>query len=79
MGEDTYVKQILNHIISIKQDIGGLNQSYIDLNSQVKINTNSIEKNRTSITRNDIVMSKWLGGVSVLAILFNVALYYFFN
>ena len=73
------IQQVLDHIIGIKQDIGGLNQSYTDLNVQVKRNISGIEKNRESITKNDIAMGKWLGGITVLAVVFNVALQYFFN
>lgn len=79
MGNDTYIKQILDHIIDIKQDIGGFKQSYIGLNKQVNINTTAITINRDAITRNDIIMGKWLGGITILAILFNATLYYFFN
>lgn len=73
------IQQILEHVMDIKQDIGGLRQSYAGISNVVCANTKNIEKNSIKIINTDLVMSRWLGGISVLLVIVNIASYYFFN
>lgn len=79
MGDISHTQQILNHIIGIREDIGSLRQSQKDLVNQIKNNALGIESNRISITKTEVTMGKYFGGIAVLAAVFNAGLYYFFR
>lgn len=72
-------QQILNYLVDIKQDVGGINHHLKTLNSKVATNVLNIEKNRTKTDKINITIAKWVGALSVLIFFANLSLFYFFK
>ena len=70
-------QQILEHVIDIKQQVGGINQHLETLNSKVATNVLDIEKNRKSIVKTNLIIAKWAGVFSCFFFILNLVFYYF--
>lgn len=72
-------QQILEHIIDIKQDVGGIREHLKTLNSKVATNIINIEKNRSKIVKTDMTIAKWAGALSVIVFGVSIFLNIFFK
>lgn len=74
-----FESKIVEHILEIKTDIGGVQEHLKTLNSKVATNVQAIEKNRIAISENDIIISKWVGGLCALTFIGNYIAFYLFK
>lgn len=72
-------QKILNVLLDLKSDVSEVKTNMKSINSSVINNANNIEKNRESIVRNDIIVSKWIGGLCVIVFITNFFAYYLVN
>ena len=70
----TKTDAILEHIIEIKSDTGGIKEHLKQLNGRVAKNQTTIEENRQDIVTNRINYAKLLVGIGVTWILLELAL-----
>ena len=66
--------KILEHVISIKERVGGINQHLETLNSKVATNVLNIEKNRSKIEKTNITIAKWAGAATIVLFIVNLLL-----
>lgn len=72
-------QRILDGLVDVKTELAGIKQSVKSTASGIIRNANNIEKNRDAISKNDVLMSKWVGGLVVIMFLTNFIAYYFIN
>lgn len=63
---------ILEHIIDIKEDIGGINQHLKDQNGRLERNELSIKGIHTRVNKLRVLMGQIYGGVATIGVIFGV-------
>lgn len=71
----TKTDEILNHVITIKEDIATVKEHLKTLNSKVATNVIKIEENKKSINQINLKLAVYTGAVGVLLFVIE----YFFN
>lgn len=74
-----FEQKVLEHILDIKVDIGGIKEHLKGVNGKIVKNIKDIEINRSLIKKNEIVISKWVGGLTAVTFIANFIAYYFFK
>lgn len=73
-------KEVIGHLMDIKQDVAGINEHLKTLNSKVAKNVKEIEKNRNGVfdlkTDFKTTMAKWGGAIATILVVVQLAITY---